>query len=107
VGAVVRKQLFVQIYAYFIYVHFVLNLGVAIYLLYMIVHVSSTDQVKACQLAIQNTAAQAQCTGLLKVLGSFILLSHAQTERLKVGLGVYSAVAATVLLTEMCAYSLE
>jgi len=84
VGAVVRKQLFVQIYAYFIYVHFVLNLGVAAYLLYMLVHVSSTDQVKACQLAIQNTGAQAQCTGLLQV-----------------GLGVYGAVASIVLLSEM------
>ncbi|KAJ7096247.1 hypothetical protein C8R44DRAFT_812529 [Mycena epipterygia] len=84
VGAVVRKQLFVQIYAYFIYVHFIINLGVAIYLLYMIVHVSTTDQVKACQLAIQNTTAQAQCTGLLKI-----------------GLGVYGAVAAIVLLAEM------
>lgn len=84
VGAVVRKQLFVQIYAYSIYVHFVLNLGVAVYLLYMLVHVSTTDQVKACQLAIQNTAAQAQCTGLLKI-----------------GLGVYGAVAAIVLLSEM------
>ncbi|KAJ6586997.1 hypothetical protein DFH09DRAFT_910218 [Mycena vulgaris] len=84
VGAVVRKQLFVQIYAYFIYVHFLLNLGVAIYLLYMIVHVSSSDQVKACQQAIQNTAAQSQCTGLLKL-----------------GLGIYGAVASIVLLTEM------
>ncbi|KAJ6625573.1 hypothetical protein B0H10DRAFT_1782783 [Mycena sp. CBHHK59/15] len=84
VGAVVRKQLFVQIYAYFIYAHFLLNLGVAIYLLYMIVHVSSTDQVKACQEAIKNTGAQAQCTGLLKV-----------------GLGVYGAVAGIVLLTEL------
>ncbi|KAJ7680399.1 hypothetical protein DFH06DRAFT_1162931 [Mycena polygramma] len=84
VGAVVRKQLFVQIYAYFIYIHFVLNLGVAIYLLYMIVHVSSTDQVKACQLAITNPSAQAQCTGLLKV-----------------GLGVFSAVASVVILSEL------
>ncbi|KAJ7703122.1 hypothetical protein B0H17DRAFT_1041853 [Mycena rosella] len=84
VGAVVRKQLFVQIYAYFIYVHFLLNLGVAIYLLYTLVHVSSTDQVKACQLAIQNTTAQNQCTGLLKI-----------------GLGVYGAVASILLLTEM------
>jgi len=84
VGAIVRKQLFVQIYAYFIYVHFLLNLGVAAYLLYMLVHVSSTDQVKACQLAIHNTSAQDQCTGLLKV-----------------GLGVYGAVASIVLLTEM------
>jgi hypothetical protein len=42
-------------------------LGVAAYLLYMLVHVSTTDQVKACQLAIHNTSAQDQCTGLLKV----------------------------------------
>ncbi|KAJ7462381.1 hypothetical protein B0H11DRAFT_2055469 [Mycena galericulata] len=84
VGAVVRKQVFVQIYAYFIYVHFILNLGVAIYLLYFLVHVSTTDQVKACQDAIQNTTAQSQCTGLLKV-----------------GLGIYGAVASIVLLTEM------
>ncbi|KAJ7188159.1 hypothetical protein C8R46DRAFT_1053845 [Mycena filopes] len=84
VGAVVRKQLFVQIYAYFIYVHFILNLGVAIYLLYFLVHVASSDQVKACQLAVHNTAAQNQCTGLLKV-----------------GLGVYGAIASVVLLTEM------
>jgi len=84
VGAVVRKQLFVQIYAYFIYVHFILNLGVAIYLLYFLVHTATTDQVKACQDAVHNTAAQNQCTGLLKV-----------------GLGVYGAVASIVLLTEM------
>ncbi|KAJ7072260.1 hypothetical protein C8F01DRAFT_1103157 [Mycena amicta] len=84
VGAVVRKQLFVQIYAYIVYVHFVLNLGVAAFLLYMLVHVSTTDQNKACQLAIHNTDAQNQCTSLLKV-----------------GLGVYGAVAGTVLLAEM------
>ncbi|KAF7315608.1 DUF1746 domain-containing protein [Mycena indigotica] len=84
VGAVVRKQLFVQIYAYFIYVHFVLNLGVAAFLLYTLVHVSTTDQNKACQLAIQNADAQNQCTNLFRV-----------------GLGVYGAVAAGVLLAEM------
>jgi len=84
VGAVVRKQLFVQIYAYFIYFHFLLNLGVAAYLLWFLVHVSTTDQVKACQLAIQNTTAQQQCTGLLKI-----------------GLGVYGGVAGVVLLTEL------
>ncbi|KAJ6593975.1 hypothetical protein B0H19DRAFT_1093110 [Mycena capillaripes] len=84
VGAVVRKQLFVQIYAYFIYFHFVLNLGTAAYLLFEIVHVASTDQVKACQIAIQNTDAQAQCTGLLKI-----------------GLKVYAAVASVVLLVEL------
>jgi len=84
VGAVVRKQLFVQIYAYFIYVHFVLNLGVATYLLYSLVHVSTVDQNKACQLAVHDPTAQQQCTGLLKI-----------------GLGVYGAVAGFVLLTEL------
>jgi len=84
VGAVVRKQSFVQIYAYFIYFHFILNLGVAIFLLYELVHVSTTDQVKACQDAIQNTGAQSQCTGIFKV-----------------GLEVYGAVAGIVLLTEL------
>ncbi|KAF7376212.1 DUF1746 domain-containing protein [Mycena sanguinolenta] len=84
VGAVVRKQLFVQIYAYFIYFHFILNLGVAIFLLYELIHVSTTDQVKACQDAIQNTGAQDQCTGIFKV-----------------GLGIYGAVAGVVLLVEL------
>ncbi|KAJ7346700.1 hypothetical protein DFH08DRAFT_869057 [Mycena albidolilacea] len=84
VGAVVRKQLFVQIYAYFIYIHFVLNLGVASYLLYTLVHVSTIDQNKACQLAIQDPTAQGQCTGLLKF-----------------GLGVYAAVAGFLLVSEL------
>ncbi|KAG6903048.1 hypothetical protein C0995_007481 [Termitomyces sp. Mi166 len=84
VGAIVRKQLFVQIYAYFIYVHFVLNIGVAGYLLYMVTHFSANATVKACQDTIQNEQAKEQCTGLLKV---------AQ--------GVYFAVAAIVLLVEL------
>jgi hypothetical protein len=45
-------------------------LGVASYLLYTLVHVSTIDQNKACQLAIQDTTAQGQCTGLLKVIRS-------------------------------------
>ncbi|KAG6841878.1 hypothetical protein C0991_005608 [Blastosporella zonata] len=84
VGTVVRKQLFVQIYAYFIYVHFVLNIGVASYLLYLVTHFSANATVKACQDTIQNEQAQEQCTGLLKV---------AQ--------GVYFAIAAIVLLVEL------
>ncbi|KAJ7647264.1 hypothetical protein FB45DRAFT_892900 [Roridomyces roridus] len=84
VGAVVRKQVFVQIYAYFLYFHFLLNVGVAAYLLWFLVHASTSDQVKACQEAIKNTQAQSQCTGLFKI-----------------GLGVYGAVAGIVLLTEM------
>lgn len=85
VGAIVRKQVFVQIYAYFLYCHFLLNVGVAIWLLYMIIHFSRTAAVKACQDAIQNAQAKQQCTGLLKI-----------------GLDVYFIVAGIVLFTEFC-----
>jgi len=84
VGAIVRKQVFVQIYAYFLYFHFLLNVGVAAWLLYMIVHFSSTAAVKACQDALQNAQTKQQCTGLLKI-----------------GLHVYFIVAAIVLVTEL------
>jgi len=86
VGTVVRKQLFVQIYAYFLYVHFLLNLGVAAFLLFELVHVSTTDQNAACQLAVHNSNAQSQCTSILQV-----------------GVGIYGGIAAGVLLAEMYA----
>ncbi|KAF5380443.1 hypothetical protein D9615_004473 [Tricholomella constricta] len=84
VGTIVRKQLFVQIYTYFIYVHFLLNIGVAGYLLYMVTHFSKNATVKACQETIQNQQAKDQCTGLLKVTR-----------------GIYVVVAAIVLLVEL------
>jgi len=83
VGAVVRKQRFVQIYAYFIYGHFLLNVAVAGYLLYLVTHFSASATVKACQETIKDPQAQGQCTGLLK---------SAQ--------GVYFAIAGIVLIVE-------
>ncbi|KAF7288717.1 hypothetical protein HMN09_01377700 [Mycena chlorophos] len=83
IGTVVRKQVFVQAYAYFIYFHFLLNVGVAAFLLWFLVHVSTIDQHALCQLGLHNVDAQNQCTGLLQV-----------------GLGIYGAVAGAVLLTE-------
>jgi hypothetical protein len=56
-----------MIYAYFIYGHFILNIIVAIILLSMIVQAEQIDIVKACQEAIQNPQAQAQCSGLLRI----------------------------------------
>ncbi|KAF9465082.1 hypothetical protein BDZ94DRAFT_1255258 [Collybia nuda] len=84
VGAIVRKQTFVQAYAYFIYVHFLLNVAVAGFLLYMVTHFTANAQVAACQKSIQNQEGKEQCTGLLKI---------AQ--------GVYFVVAAVVLLIEL------
>ncbi|KAJ3758207.1 hypothetical protein EV360DRAFT_44432 [Lentinula raphanica] len=65
IGAIVRKQLFILIYTYFIYVHFVVNLAVAIYLLVIVLHISSTAITKACDDTIKNAGAQSQCTGIL------------------------------------------
>jgi len=84
-GAIARKQLFVVIYAYIIYVHFVLNIAVAAFLLWTITRGVSTAEVKVCQDSLQNQDTKAQCTGLLRV-----------------ATGVYFAVAAIVLLVEMC-----
>ncbi|KAG7440021.1 uncharacterized protein BT62DRAFT_938446 [Guyanagaster necrorhizus] len=84
VGAIVRKQLFVQIYAYFIYVHFFINVGVAAYLLWLITHFSENAATKACQDTIKNTDAQQQCIGILQIAR-----------------GVYFVIAALVLLIEM------
>ncbi|THH15467.1 hypothetical protein EW146_g5014, partial [Bondarzewia mesenterica] len=81
VGAVVRKQSFVTVYCYALYVHFVINLAVAGYFLYVILHAEQADAVKACKDAIQNTGTQDQCLGLLHIaaglfggLAGFLLL---------------------------------
>ncbi|KAK0226197.1 hypothetical protein IW262DRAFT_1294438 [Armillaria fumosa] len=84
VGAIVRKQLFVRIYAYFIYVHFFINVAVAAYLLWLITHFTENAATKACEDTIKNTGTQQQCIGILQIAR-----------------GVYFVVAALVLLIEM------
>jgi len=87
VGAVVRKQSFIQIYAYILYGHFVLNLGVAAYLLYEIFRVTHNAEDLACQTAIKDPQAQGQCEGLLAIAR-----------------WIYVVVASIVLLVELCEY---
>ncbi|KAF9033254.1 hypothetical protein BDZ89DRAFT_947885 [Hymenopellis radicata] len=84
VGAVVRKQVFVQIYTYFIYVHFLFNVAIAGYLLWEVSHLTSEAADKACQDTISNAQAQDQCIGFLKIAR-----------------GVYYAIASLVLLVEL------
>lgn len=83
-GAIARKQLFIAMYTYFLYGHFLLNVGVAGYLFWMITHAEQSDVVKACKEAITNSQAQAQCTGLLEITKTIFL-----------------AVGFTVLFTEL------
>ncbi|KAF4621410.1 hypothetical protein D9613_000733 [Agrocybe pediades] len=65
VGAITRKQSFTQLYAYILYVHFLVNLGVAAYLAFEITRVTNNAERVACQTAIKTPEAQDQCTGLL------------------------------------------
>ncbi|TFK25680.1 hypothetical protein FA15DRAFT_755597 [Coprinopsis marcescibilis] len=86
VGAIVRKQSFVQAYAYILYVHFVCNIGSAAYLLYAIVEFQRRFDKEACQDTIGNTVSgtQEQCSGFLRLTKT-----------------VYIVVAAVVLFLEL------
>ncbi|PPQ67271.1 hypothetical protein CVT25_005855 [Psilocybe cyanescens] len=84
VGAIVKKQLFTQIYAYIIYVHFVLNFVVAIYLTYEVTRTTHNAETLACQAAIKDSQAQDQCTGLLTF-----------------ATWVYAVIAVTIILVEL------
>ncbi|KAI0085135.1 hypothetical protein BDY19DRAFT_967303 [Irpex rosettiformis] len=65
IGAIVRKQLFVSIFAYFLLVHFLLNLGFGIYLLVVVNHTANVDVSVACHKAIKDPGAQQDCSKLL------------------------------------------
>lgn len=84
-GAIVRKQLFIVIYCYFLYVHFLINLGVGSFLMWKINHTTSIDISVACQKAITNPDAQKQCKGFLHTTS-----------------GVLDGAIAFVLIIELC-----
>ncbi|KAH8996543.1 hypothetical protein EDB86DRAFT_2919219 [Lactarius hatsudake] len=84
IGVIVRKQTFVTAYAIGLYVHFLLNLGVAGYLLSVVLHATSKDTVALCQHAINNTQAQDQCSSLFNTIR-----------------GTYAALASIILVVEL------
>ncbi|KAF5317088.1 hypothetical protein D9611_003834 [Ephemerocybe angulata] len=67
VGAIVRKQLFLQTYAYFLYVHFFLNVGAAAYLFVMLGKFQDNASRVACDETITDGGAREDCQGLLRV----------------------------------------
>ncbi|TEB38201.1 hypothetical protein FA13DRAFT_1761465 [Coprinellus micaceus] len=73
VGAIVRKQSFLQVYAWFLYVHLILNLGVAIYLFVVLTQFHSNAIRVACENTIGNAEAQDQCKGVLTVAGKVFI----------------------------------
>jgi hypothetical protein len=85
-GTIAKKLVFVRIYAYFLYFHFVLNIAIAIYLMYQIVHAANTDVVAACE-RVTTEGTKAQCSGLFKIAKQ-----------------VYFAVAGGLLIAELCEF---
>jgi hypothetical protein len=67
VGAIVRKQTFVQVYAYFTYFNFVINLVVGSYFLWMITHTVALDQIAVCTNDFQTGTDQNTCNDVLKI----------------------------------------
>ncbi|KAI9455339.1 hypothetical protein BJY52DRAFT_1103344, partial [Lactarius psammicola] len=84
IGAIVRKQTFVTAYAIGLYVHFLVNLGVAGYLLFVILHATRKDTAVLCQHAISNSQAQDQCSSLFDTIR-----------------GIYAALASVILIVEL------
>ncbi|KJA14133.1 hypothetical protein HYPSUDRAFT_49424 [Hypholoma sublateritium FD-334 SS-4] len=98
VGAIVRKQLFIQTYTYILYVNFALNLAIAAYFTYEVTRATSNAENLACLDAIQDPQTQGQCSGLLNfakavylVVTGFVLLTELSRERfcpsVKIGYG--------------------
>ncbi|KAI0035553.1 hypothetical protein K488DRAFT_27857, partial [Vararia minispora EC-137] len=91
IGSIVRKQTFVNTYCIGLYVHFLVHLGVAAYLLTMLIRTSHTDRVVACQDAIQNPTTQQQCRDLLNLITGIF----AGGASALLVLELYSAIVAT------------
>ena len=85
IGGIVRKLTFVTAYAIGLYVHFFINLTVAAYLLYVILHATHADTVTLCQHALKNAQSQGQCETLFDTIR-----------------GVYAGLASFVLIVELC-----
>jgi len=76
VGTVVRKQSFVQAYAYFLYGHLLFNIAVAAYFLWVVTHFSQTAAYRGCVDSIRSSESEDQCVDLLKVVkGLYIAAS--------------------------------
>ncbi|KII92578.1 hypothetical protein PLICRDRAFT_37348 [Plicaturopsis crispa FD-325 SS-3] len=67
-GAIARKQLFVHIYAIFLYFHLLVNVGVLGYVAWMINHAAHNDILAACQKGVKDAGAQDQCSDLIQIV---------------------------------------
>jgi hypothetical protein len=86
IGVIVRKQTFVTAYAIGLYVHFLINFGVAGYLLFVILHTTNEGTDVLCHNAISsNSQAQGQCSTVFSAIRD-----------------IYAALASIILILELC-----
>jgi len=84
VGAIVRKLSFITPYAVGLYIHFLINLSVAIYLLVFILRTTNADIVTLCQNALKDQQSKHQCSSLFDSIR-----------------GVYAGLASFILVVEL------
>lgn len=87
IGVVARKQLFVMIYAYFLCVHFAINIIVGIYFLVTVRASNRHQLVEYCAEAFADTSVESSCSRLMNV-----------------STYVFIAIVAALLLLEFCKY---
>lgn len=88
IGAIVRKLTFVTAYVVGLYVHFVINFAVAMYLLFVILRATRKDTVTLCEQVLRNAQSQGQCDSLFSAIR-----------------GLYAGLASFVLVVELCEYT--
>jgi len=81
IGAIARKLTFVTAYTVGLYVHFLINFIVAMYLLFVILHATHEDTVDLCEHVLTDAQSKDQCDTLFNSvralyagLASFILI---------------------------------
>jgi hypothetical protein len=81
----VRKLTLATTYAVGLYIHFLINLIVAIYLLFVILHATQNDTVALCQNVLTNQQAKDQC--------------HSIFDSIR---GLYAGTTFFILIVELC-----
>jgi len=84
VGVIVRKQSLLQIYAYFHYIHFIINLGVGSYFLWIVTHTATVDEIAVC--VGQNNGGQNPCNNVFDA-----------------GKGIFIGIIVLIWFIELCA----
>ena len=80
-----RKLTLATTYAIGLYIHFLINLTVAGYILFVILHTTHTDAVTLCQTVLKNQHTKNECNSIFDSIRD-----------------LYASVASFILIVELC-----